>query len=175
MTDAPRVRLRDVTLADADLLDSWNADPDRAEFNDFGEQMSPVNRDVLASGPLRNEQNGMLVVETADREPIGTVSWHKVRYGPNPESDAWNIGIELRPEAQGRGYGSEAQRELAQYLFEHTSVNRVEASTDVENIAEQRALGKAGYVREGIQRGSQFRRGGYHDLVTYARLRHDPA
>jgi RimJ/RimL family protein N-acetyltransferase len=174
MTDRASVRLRDVTLADADLLDGWNADPDRSEFNDFGEPMSPLPRDVLAKGPLRNEQNGMLIVETAGGEPIGTVGWHKVRYGPNPESDAWNIGIELRPEAQGRGHGTGAQRELARYLFEHTGVNRVEASTDVDNIAEQRALEKAGYFREGIQRGSQFRRGGYHDLVTYSRLRDDP-
>lgn len=175
MTDAPRIRLRDLTLADADLVDAWNNDPERSEFNDFGEPQSPLPRDVLADRPLRNEHNGMLMVETLEGEPIGTVGWHKVRYGPSPQSDAWNIGIELRPEARGRGLGTEAQRALARYLFETTDMNRVEASTDVDNIAEQRALEKAGYVREGIQRGSQFRAGGYHDLVTYARLRDDPA
>lgn len=170
-----RVRLRDVTLADADLIDAWNADPDRSEFNDFGEAPSALPRDVLARGPLRNEHNGMLVVETSAGMPIGTVGWHRVRYGPNPQSDAWNIGIELRPEARGQGLGTQAQAELARYLFETTDLNRVEASTDVENLAEQRSLEKAGYVREGIQRGSQFRAGRYHDLVTYARLRGDPA
>ena len=175
MTDAPRIRLRDLTLADADLVDTWGNDPERSEFNDFGEPPSPLPRDVLAEGPLRNEHNGMLMVETLDGQPIGTVGWHKVRYGPSPQSDAWNFGIELRPEARGRGLGTEAQRELARYLFETTDLNRVEASTDVDNIAEQRALEKAGYVREGIQRGSQFRAGAYHDLVTYARLRDDPA
>jgi RimJ/RimL family protein N-acetyltransferase len=169
-----RIRLRDLTLADADLIDGWSNDPDRSEFNDFGEPPSALPREALAKGPLRNEHNGMLVVETLDGTPIGTVGWHKVRYGPSPQSDAWNIGIELRPEARGRGYGTEAQRELARYLFETTAANRVEASTDVENLAEQRSLEKAGYVREGIQRGSQFRVGGYHDLVTYAVLRDDP-
>ena len=175
MTDTPRIRLRDLTLADADLVDAWGNDPERSAFNNFGESPSPLPRDVLADGPLRNEHNGMLMVETLEGEPIGTVGWHKVRYGPSPQSDAWNIGIELRPEARGRGLGTEAQRELARYLFETTDMNRVEASTDVDNTAEQRALEKAGYVREGIQRGSQFRAGGYHDLVTYARLRDDPA
>ena len=38
---------------------------------------------------------------------------------------------------------------------------------------EQRALAKAGFVREGIARGSQFRAGTYHDLVTFALLRRD--
>ncbi|HET6745246.1 MAG TPA: GNAT family protein [Candidatus Limnocylindria bacterium] len=174
MTDAPLVRLRDLTLADADIVDAWHNDPERSGFNDFGEPPSPLPRDVLAQGPLRNEHNGMLMVETLDGRPIGTVGWHRVHYGPGDRSNAWNFGIELRPDERGRGYGTAAQRELARYLFATTDANRVEASTDVENIAEQRALEKAGYVREGIQRGSQFRAGAYHDLVTYARLRDDP-
>lgn len=170
------MRLRDVTLADADLLDSWAADQaTRSEFNDFGEPPGPTPRDVLKTAPLRNEHNGVLIVERLEGvEPIGTVGWHKVRYGPNPESDAWNIGIELRPEARGQGFGTEAQRQLAAWLFANTPVNRVEASTDVENVAEQRSLEKAGYTREGIQRRAQFRAGAHHDLVTYSRLRGDP-
>lgn len=172
----PGVRLRDVTLADADELDAWNADEAaRSEFNDFGEPPSPMPRDVLASGPLRNEHNGVLVIERiADGAIIGTVGWHRVRYGPNRESDAWNIGIELRPEARGHGHGTQAQRLVADWLFANTPLNRVEASTDVENHIEQRSLEKAGFVREGIQRRAQFRAGGYHDLVTYSRLRDDP-
>jgi RimJ/RimL family protein N-acetyltransferase len=174
MTDAPRVRLRDITLADADLLDAWNDDPDRSEFNDFGEPPSPLPRDVLANGPLRNDRNGMLVVERIeDRQPIGTVGWHLVHYGPGAQSQAWNFGIELRPEARGQGLGAEAQRLLAEFLFSTYDLNRVEASTDVDNVPEQRSLEKAGFVREGIQRGAQYRAGSYHDLVTYSRLRDD--
>jgi RimJ/RimL family protein N-acetyltransferase len=174
---SPRVRLRDVTLADADLLDAWANDPrDRGGFNDFGIEHRPTPRDTLANGPLRNERNGVLIVELIEGgTPIGSVGWHKVNYGPSPMSDAWNIGISLLPEARGKGYGSEAQRLIADWLFENTELNRVEASTDVENVAEQRALEKAGYVREGIQRGAQFRGGAYHDLITYSRLRSDPA
>jgi len=172
-TFEPRVGLRDLTLADADLLDAWNEE-ESSEFNDFGEQAAPMPREAIAAGPLRNDRNGMLVVERLDTlEVIGTVGWHRVNYGPNPESDAWNIGIELRPAHRGQGFGAEAQRQLADFLFEVYDLNRVEASTDVENLPEQRALEKAGYVREGIQRGAQFRASRYHDLVTFARLRSD--
>jgi RimJ/RimL family protein N-acetyltransferase len=83
------------------------------------------------------------------------------------------VGIALIPEARDHGYGTEAQALLAAYLFANTRVNRVEASTDIENRAEQRSLEKAGYVREGVVRGSQFRAGAYHDLVTYSRVRSD--
>ena len=172
---APCVRLRDITLADADLLDAWAADPTaHGEFNDFGLEREPVDREALARGALWNERNGQLIVERLeDGLAIGSVGWHLVRYGPNAARDVWNIGIALIPESRGHGYGAEAQRQVAAYLFEHTEVNRVEASTDVDNVAEQRSLEKAGFSREGIARGAQFRAGDYHDLVTYSRLRDD--
>ena len=177
MTAAARagVRLRDVALDDADLLDAWNRDEGaRSEFNDFGEAPGRAPRDVLKAGPLRNEHNGMFMIErTRDGEAVGTVGWHRVHYGPNPESDAWNIGIELRPEARGQGFGTDAQRQLADWLLAYTSLIRVEAQTDVENVAEQRSLQKAGFTREGVARGAQFRAGSYHDLVTYSRVRGD--
>jgi RimJ/RimL family protein N-acetyltransferase len=173
---AALVRLRDVTPADADLLDAWNTPLAQGEFNDFGTPRGSAPREALAEGPLRNEHNGQLIVElAADGTPIGTVSWHRVMNGPNLESAAWNMGISLVPEARGRGYGSAAQRQLADYLFATTAANRVEASTDVANLAEQRSLEKAGFTREGVQRGAQFRAGAYHDLVVYSRLRDDPA
>ncbi|MGI8927993.1 MAG: GNAT family N-acetyltransferase [Candidatus Limnocylindrales bacterium] len=168
------VRLRDCTLADADMLDQWNRDMDVGGFNDFGERQ-PVPREVLANGPLRSERNGSLIIERLpDGEPVGTIGWRLVTvYGPSPMSDALQIGVELVPSARGHGLGVEAQRLLANYMFASTSVNRVEASTDVDNVAEQRALDKAGYQREGIVRGAQFRAGAHHDLVVYARLRSD--
>jgi RimJ/RimL family protein N-acetyltransferase len=171
----PSVRLRDVTLDDADLLDAWNADPSASgEFNDFGGSPKPIDREALARGPLRNERNGQLIVErVADGKPIGTLSWHAVGNGPNPESSGWNVGIALLPEARGQGHGTDAQALLAAYLFENTDVNRIEAQTDRDNVAEQRSLEKAGFVREGTARGAQFRAGAYHDLVTYAILRGD--
>ena len=171
-----KICLRDVTLADADLLDAWTADPITfGEFNDFGTERSLVDRDALAKGPYRNERNGQLVVLRLDTgAPIGTVGWRKERYGPTQESEAWNIGISLIPEARGHGFGAEAQRLLADYLFASTPIDRVEASTDVDNVAEQRALEKGGFIREGVVRGAQFRKGARHDLVNYARLRTDP-
>ena len=177
MTSGYRIRLRPGTLDDADLLDAWAASVDaRGPFNDFGEPPGRGRsyRDMLAGGPLLDENHGELVVERlADAQPIGTIGWHAVWNGPNHESRAWNIGISLIPEARGFGYGVEAQRMIAAHLFATTDVNRVEASTDVDNIAEQRALEKAGFVREGVQRGAQFRAGAYHDLVSYAILRDD--
>ncbi|MEO8626211.1 MAG: GNAT family protein [Candidatus Limnocylindrales bacterium] len=170
-----RVRLRDVELDDADLLDEWNADLEPGSFNDFGPR-PPTDREALARGPFRNDRNGMVIIERiADGKPIGTVGWRRVLvYGPSPTSDAWQIGIELIPAARGAGLGAETQRLVADYLFAATDLNRVEASTDVANAAEQRSLEKAGYTREGVIRSAQFRAGSYHDLAYFSRVRADP-
>jgi len=63
------------------------------------------------------------------------------------------------------------QRLLAALLFRLFDIERIEASTDVENIAEQRSLEKAGFTREGILRRAQWRAGAHHDLVSYSILR----
>jgi RimJ/RimL family protein N-acetyltransferase len=44
----------------------------------------------------------------------------------------------------------------------------------VDNIAEQKALEKAGFTREGVMRGTGWRDGTWRDGVTYSRLRTDP-
>ena len=171
--EGERVRLRDVELADAALLDWLNDQKDVGGFNDFGLPNMPTPRDALMKGPLRNDYNGSLLIETIDGEAVGTVQWRAVHYGPPDDSRAWQIGIEMKPAARGKGYGTEAQRLLAAWLFAATNANRVEAGTDIENIAEQRSLEKAGFARDGVIRGSQFRAGAYHDLVIYSRLRSD--
>jgi RimJ/RimL family protein N-acetyltransferase len=84
------------------------------------------------------------------------------------------IGIWLRREYRGRGIGTAAQAQVAELFLRHTTVNRVEAHTDVENVAEQRALEAAGFRPEGVTRGAQWRDGAYHDGFLYAVLRADP-
>lgn len=108
-------------------------------------------------------------VVLVDAVIIGTMSWHAVFYGPTMGSRAWSMGIALAPQWRGQGWGTQAQRLLADALLE--TACRVEASTDVDNIAEQRSLEKAGFTREGVLRQAQARLDGQHDLVMYARIR----
>src|SRR5918995_1504555 len=85
------------------------------------------------------------------------------------------IGIVLLPEHRGRGVGSRAQQLLADYLFSTTTAHRLEAVTEVDNFAEQRALEPAGFIREGVLRGRGFVRGQRRDGYIYSPLRDDPA
>lgn len=122
---------------------------------------------------LSFEVGRAVVLDQITGELVGGMSWHPVSYGPARACHAWNFGIALLPSARGRGLGAAAQRLLVEHLFASTDLDRVEASTDVENRAEQRALEKAGLHREGVLRGAQLRGGVRRDLVVYGILRSD--
>ena len=92
------------------------------------------------------------------------MAWRSIQTG-GPEIGCLEIGILLFPEHRGQGQGTAAQRLLAQYLFATTLANRLQAITNIENIAEQKALERAGFRREGIMRGLAFDGGRWHDGV----------
>ncbi len=167
------MRLRVPTVDDVPVIDSWKLSPADGVgvFNDFGQPFVSQLKTAL-EGKFVAEDHGTLVIEEiASGSVIGSMDWRPAFYGPPPESRAWAIGISISAPGRGKGYGPEALRLIVEYLFENTDANRVEASTDIENVASQRALEKAGFVREGIARKSQFRAGEHHDLVLYSRLR----
>jgi RimJ/RimL family protein N-acetyltransferase len=58
-------------------------------------------------------------------------------------------------------------------LFDTTTVHRLCANTEADNAAEQRALEKCGFRREGVLRQAGFRGGRWRDVVVYGRLRDD--
>ena len=166
------VRLRGLLESDLDLLTA-NETPEADPWNCFEIGASNRFHRRFADNGGIAEDTGMLAVETTEGVLVGSVSWFTVQHGPSAACRAINIGISLFAEHRGRGYGSMAQRQLADYLFSTRLVERVEAGTDVENRAERRALDKAGFSQEGVLRHAQYRAGDWRDVVLYSRLRGD--
>jgi RimJ/RimL family protein N-acetyltransferase len=162
-------RLRPARRDEADLLQSWRDDP-QSEYDTYGDP--PPGIAITETIPEPHGRGELLVTDGHD-EAFGTVSWHQVLHGPNVGSIALDIGIWLHPNRRGHGHGARAQRMVAEYLFHTFPVHRVQASTDVTNIAEQKSLERAGFQQEGVIRGAQWRLGAWHDLFSYARLRDD--
>jgi RimJ/RimL family protein N-acetyltransferase len=164
-----RIFLRPATEDDLAMLDRFLTDPHATgAFQWYGFRDPARWRRAWAENGLLSDDGGQLIVALGD-ESIGFVAWRQIR--TSPHSHCWNVGINLLPEARGHGYGTEAQRQLVAYLFAHTPVQRIEAGTDGDNIAEQRALEKAGFTREGVMRAHSFRSGMWRDTVLYSILR----
>jgi RimJ/RimL family protein N-acetyltransferase len=169
------MRLRPLVNSDLDLLERLVEDPEEAgEFGFFGfRDPGSLRRQFAERGFISAEGGRLAIAAGDDGRFVGEVQWHQVLQGP--ASPCWNIGISLLSAERGRGYGKRAQRLLAEYLFANTQVNRVEASTEVTNLAEQRALERAGFTREGVLRGACFRGGAWRDMVMYSVVRSDAA
>jgi RimJ/RimL family protein N-acetyltransferase len=166
-----QVALRPVTEGDLAVLDRFVLEPEAVgPFEWHGWSKLTRLRNEWAEHRLITDDVGRLMIVAGD-DPIGFVSWRKD--WDNGISYCWDYGIALLPEARGKGYGTEAQRLLVRYLFAHTRVNRIQATTRVENIPEQRALEKAGFTREGVLRGIVFQNGRWRDGVLYSVLRHE--
>ena len=133
-----------------------------SEYEDWGE-FDPRVADMDLERWL------ILLEDAGTATPIGDMSAHAIYYGPTPGSRTLNIGISLVEEYRGRGFGSIAQRLLAEELHAR-GVARVEAQTDVTNVPEQRALARAGFELEGVLRQAQGRADGLHDIQVWSHI-----
>lgn len=167
-----KVNLRPLIQQDLEFFRQVTNDPQyHGEFNDFGLRNSVDFEKGFSVEGVFGPHQGMLVIVDQEGAIVGDMSYHQVAYGPNPASQVYEIGLSIRPDCRGRGYGVEAQMLLADYFFRTYNIMRVQASTDIENIPEQKALEKAGFTREGVMRKAQWRNGTFHDLVVYSKLR----
>ena len=169
-TGAAGVVLRLLTAEEADALEAEHT-PELNEFNWFVPRRPGGLRSRIEAGIDVGDENGTAGISDPAGRLFGEISWRRRTSSPAPASFYWELGIFILSGERGRGIGAAAQRLLPEYLFATTLANRVQATTDVTNVAEQRSLEKAGFTREGVLRGFQYRRGEWHDLVMYGKLR----
>jgi RimJ/RimL family protein N-acetyltransferase len=166
------VDLRPLTAADIERTERIANDPDyNGPFDTWALEAAGTARRRFDLDGYLSHDHGRLAVVDKSGATVGFVSFIAVFHGPPPSNRVYNVGIVVDPAHRRRGYGAEAQSLLARYLFDTYTVERVEASTDVENIPEQRALERAGFTREGILRRAQWRAGAWRDVCLYSKLR----
>ncbi len=172
MIRGERVHLRPITEGDVAQIEAWEADPSfKGEYNTFGLQPAEYIRHAFVQhGFLTDDHGRLLIVSDAD-EAVGDVGFRVVKHGGGLANRVYEIGVTVAPEHRRRGYGGEAQSLLVDYLFATYPIARVQATVDAANVAEQRALERAGFTREGVLRQAQFRSGSWHDIVMYSKVR----
>lgn len=170
-----KIALRAFSESDLPFLERLNTDPAAlgplvwSGFTDAGARRRRWERDGYVSA-----DSTALAVVQPDGTVIGIASWEAVNRG-GPPGGCYEIGLALLPEHRGRGIGTAAQRLLVEYLFKYTMANRLEAQTDADNIAEQKALERIGFRQEGLLRGVRFRDGVWRDMIIYGLLRDEAA
>jgi RimJ/RimL family protein N-acetyltransferase len=118
---------------------------------ELDEEAARERRERLERSGARNGWEIMFAVE-ADGRLVGAVQGRCPRLALPP--GVWELGIELWDEAdRGRGIGRETIALLSSHLFDGEDAIRVQATTDVDNVAMRRVLEALGFRFEGILRG----------------------
>lgn len=95
--------------------------------------------DALGLGPYQ-----LAIVEAGT--VVGSMGLHP---GKN---ETGGIGYWCAAEARGRGLTTLALRRLCRYALDDLGLERLQLTTDVENLASQRVAEKGGFRREGVIR-----------------------
>jgi [ribosomal protein S5]-alanine N-acetyltransferase len=97
---------------------------------------------------------------------IGMVSLMPI----NPDIQEWEIGWGVRCEDWGRGYASEAAREMLRLAFEELNGRRVVAFCHAENLSSVRVMEKIGMQYEGRLREVRWLNECWNDEFIYSIL-----
>lgn len=141
----------DVALGDFNLdpaharwFDQPTPDPDLEHRRQQHAEVIRRYREEWASGvslsfALRTSEDGSAIgaADLQPRPPIGA-----------------NIAYAVTREHRGRGYAPRAVRLLAEAGLTRFGFRRVELICDVDNAASRRVAEKAGFISEGVRRGS---------------------
>lgn len=172
MAEFDDIRLRPFRESDLEHLVRFATDPNFSEpFLWFGFRSPEGFRHRWQDDGFLESDPRLLLVVQPDDTPNGWVSWRQGVLGT--QAGVVEIGALIFPEHRGRGIGTVAQRKLVEYLFATSTTHRVWAWTGTDNLAEQKALDRCGFVREGMVRQAVFRGGEWHDSFIYGLLRHE--
>jgi RimJ/RimL family protein N-acetyltransferase len=170
LLEGKNVNLRIMEKEDLPLFVEWSNNPDfLGEFWDF----SPAQRSrteiekTLENNPFEYRH---FIIEKKDGTRIGLMNHFNMLH---PMGKLLEIGYVLVPKERLKGYCTEAVQLILEYLFLSKNVERIQASTHLENKASQRVLEKTGFKREGIMRKVLFSRGQWKDGVIFSILREE--
>ena len=152
------MRLRPVAEEDLPLFVRWFNDPEvrywlsMSDAPEFTLESEEEWYDEMRADPTRV----IWCIESEDGQPIGNLGLH----GIDETQGRATFGISIGEKAYwGRGYGTEALREVLRYAFQEMGLRRVVLEADEDNARAIRCYEKCGFVREGLLRGHRLRGG----------------
>ncbi|MGN6253279.1 MAG: GNAT family N-acetyltransferase [Marmoricola sp.] len=169
-----RLLLRPFAPGDLDDVHAYQSLPEVCRYIPY----EPRTREQVAEriGPDRAReridepgQALMLAVQLPDGPVIGDVmlAW------ASAEHQTAEVGYVFHPDHAGRGYATEAGRELLRLAFDELGVRRVTARTDAANTASHRVLRRIGMRPEAYLLENEWFKGAWSDEIDFAILRRE--
>ncbi|MQM11234.1 hypothetical protein Taro_044140 [Colocasia esculenta] len=167
----PEISLRPFQLSDVDDFMAWATDDRVSQFCSWDTYTS--RDDVLRHMTEDVLPHPFFRAICVDGRPVGSIS---VTLNPGKNDQCrGELGYVLASDYWGRGIVLRGVKMAVASVFQEVpGLGRVEAVVDVENVASQRVMEKAGFLREGVLRKYFLMKGRVRDAVIYSFLSPDP-
>ena len=141
------VRLEPANVANVELLIEWTFDP--AAQGPYKRIPSLNSAELWRLFLQSPDRQYFLIRRVADARPLGRFYWRACQFVGMAGID-WELNIFLAdPGTRGKGYGTAVQQLASDYLMTRSETRSVFAFTLTGNLAERRALKKAGFREAG--------------------------
>ncbi len=162
-----KVRIRAVEPGDAPLLRGWLDDTEGARRADRirlpQSQESIRARAESLAKPDEGTDDRVLVIETLDGVPVGTISTIHC----DPHNGVLGYGISIAGEHWRNGYASEAIKITFRYYFFERRYQKVQTHVYSFNGPSIELHKRLGFVQEGCLRRALYTGGEYHDKLVF--------
>jgi RimJ/RimL family protein N-acetyltransferase len=169
-----RLRLRPATAADARATWEFRQLPEFARWmtaapNGLDAYEAQFNQPAWLDKALVIEMSGSVIGDLMLAVQDG---WAQAEVTEQARAVEADLGWGLHPQHGGKGYATEAVRELLRICFDDLGVRRVTASCFADNGASWRLMERVGMRRESYTRQDALHRdGAWLDSMGYALLR----
>ena len=171
--ETPRLRLRKLSMRDAQDIFDYSQDPQVARYVLWEAQTSLSEARSYIRFMLRKYRLGEPAswgIEWKETgRIIGTIGFMWIQR----DNAAAEVGYSLSRAYWNRGIMTEALSALLRYGFRSMNLNRIEAQHETENPASGAVMRKCGMQREGTLRQRLLNKGRFVDVELYAILRRD--
>ena len=138
------VRLEPCTRENVDLLVEWTLDP--VAQGPFKKVPDETPKSLSETFRRSRERRYFLIRRIEDGKPLGRFYYRPHWFSEEEGGMDWELDVLIAdPEDRGRGYGTEAQRLVRDFLLAKPETRSVFAYTAEENLAERGALEAAGF------------------------------
>jgi RimJ/RimL family protein N-acetyltransferase len=126
--------------------------------------------DYISSMLSANENDTFAFAITLDDKAIGSIGVFRQQ---NIHRQTAEMGYYVAEEYWGKGFMTEAVKQICEYVFEHSDIIRIYAEPFSCNMGSCRVLEKAGFQYEGTLRSNAIKNGKVMDMKMYSLLREE--
>jgi len=172
-----RLIIRDPMLSD---IDDWHrllADPQTMYYlpdimtSSLAESQQNLENVVIEAQKKERVNYFFAIVEKATGSFVGSVGYTVTEV--TTVGKLVGLGYFMLPEYQGKGYMSEAVREVIRFAFEENQVYRISTGCLAENKASERIMQKCGMIKEAEYKSYVWYDGKMKDRVEYRLLKEE--